>query len=159
MLFPIYTFVGDKELFSFIGEHVHLLTGCCECNTIWPNKEKLQKIESVEFFQKLGSAIFSLNHKQFSTKQLQVLEMPIVFSKICPQCFSRSATVKEIRENQRSEGNFDCFCSGSLYCDQFHCTHKSACIRDENISPAKEEYFSHLLGKIQGNFFPEQVCA
>lgn len=142
-----HTFAGDEELFSYVGEKANLLTGCCICGLVWPLKRKLKDLKSPETFWKISSAIFMLNARRFSAKQLRELVKNLSFANICPECFFSElpSYVDEVQKSQSIQGFLACFYSGQMSCDQYACMHRTMCIRDENISPTTEEYFTHLF--------------
>jgi hypothetical protein len=142
-----YTPTSDDRLFSYIKEKASLLTGCCVCGLVWPLKRKLRELKSPEAFWELSSSIFKLNTKRLSVEQLRKMEMDISLSDMCPGCFPSEmpSYVEEVKKDQAARGYSPCFYSGHVSCDQSACEHRHICIRDENIPPTEEKYFTHLF--------------
>jgi hypothetical protein len=53
-------------------------------------------------------------------------------SSLCDNCF-REVISPIIHRKQLNEGNFDCFGTANVYCDQFGCKYRQWCLFTEEI--------------------------
>ncbi|HCU70147.1 MAG TPA: hypothetical protein DIC35_00145 [Candidatus Moranbacteria bacterium] len=149
-------FSNDAEFLSFVRENIKFFTGCSDCHRTWVENNRINNC-SASLLGKLAFTAMLLNVAMIEQGELLDLGVQLYFDRICPECFARSEITPIIRQQQIKQGYSPCFCTGILDCDQFKCSHRSTCIRPENILPVSEKavvaYSFYLQQSIQQAVF------